>query len=727
MRPRSTKNNRTRTALTRAAGAVAESVERRVLMAADFSLSNGVLTVNGTAAADSIDVAPTSNLKANVTVTLNGVSSVIYVSAAKPVHRVVINAGAGGDTIFVYAQNEYPYLVDGSGDPTTGFINSVSVSAGPGADDVQFNGDHQVPVTLDGGDGNDALRGISFYGNQSRLANVIMSGGAGDDVIGFTFAQVSNAFMSGGPGNDRFVHLFSGNFTTTALNRAATVSGGDGVDTIELYSDDYLPATIDMNGPVIQTPNFAAGPGTTIGADVENVSGVPGFGPTTIVGNGLNNTFALTGNAATVFGSGGDDTFVGAANGSSLSGGPGSDTADYSAQTADLVIDLGNYQPSGPHDTFFDGSVEKAVGGSGNDHIYGSTGPNSLQGNGGNDSLYGEGGVDALFGGAGNDTMSASGGLASYVDGGTGTADVAYVDLRLDTAYNVESIFRYNANGYFAPNYVKLTGTTFGTAGSYNNNGNTIAKATDGNLATYFDATAASGAFVGIDLGSALEVGQIRFAPRSGSAARMVGGSFQASNDKTFANGTAVVYTVSTAPTNGVLTVVPVATGTTAYRYWRYVAPANSYGNVAEVQLFGIPKAAKLTGTTFGTAGSYNNNGNTVAKATDGNLSTYFDAPTAAGGFVGIDIGLVKRTVTQIKFAPRSGYASRMVGGYFQASTSASFGAFDSTIAYSVTAAPASGGLTTVNVDVSAGYRYWRYVAPANSYGNVAEFQLFGF
>jgi len=42
-----------------------------------------------------------------------------------------------------------------------------------------------------------------------------------------------------------------------------------------------------------------------------------------------------------------------------------------------------------------------------------------------------------------------------------------------------------------------------------------------------------------------------------------------------------------------------------------------------------------LTGTVIGTSGSYNNQGNTAAKAFDGNLSTFFDAPTASGSYAG--------------------------------------------------------------------------------------------
>jgi hypothetical protein len=79
----------------------------------------------------------------------------------------------------------------------------------------------------------------------------------------------------------------------------------------------------------------------------------------------------------------------------------------------------------------------------------------------------------------------------------------------------------------------------------------------------------------------------------------------------------------------------------------------------------------KLSGTVIGTAGSFGNNPNlTAAKAVDGNLTTYFDAATANGVWVGLDLGSARK-VTSVAFAPRAGFGGRMVGGRFQASNTA--------------------------------------------------------
>ena len=205
----------------------------------------------------------------------------------------------------------------------------------------------------------------------------------------------------------------------------------------------------------------------------------------------------------------------------------------------------------------------------------------------------------------------------------------------------------------------------------------------------------------------------------------MTGGVFQASNDINFASGVVTVYTVTGTPASGSLTTVTPST-TTAYRYWRYLAPNGSYGDIAEFELFGGGSAslAQRTGTTYGTSGSYQNDGNTIAKATDSNLSTFYDGSAANGNAIGLDLGSAQ-TVSEIKYAPRSGYASRMVGGVFQASNDINFASGVTTL-YTISATPGSGSLTTVTLSSPVTDRYYRYLAPNGSYGDVAEVEFFG-
>jgi len=74
----------------------------------------------------------------------------------------------------------------------------------------------------------------------------------------------------------------------------------------------------------------------------------------------------------------------------------------------------------------------------------------------------------------------------------------------------------------------------------------------------------------------------------------------------------------------------------------------------------------KLTGTVIGTQGSWNNIGNTIHKAFDGDLNTFLTVlQQTAAGWDWI-LGRCEECHYTIKFCPRSGYEQRMIGGIFQ-------------------------------------------------------------
>ncbi len=733
----------------RTAAVLIEPVERRVLMSAAV-LSNGVLIVTGTAGADAItvklqgadqddDAAP----PAEFIVTVGGRTQTF---PAASVTSLVVNAGDGQDTVAVTDGTS----TSGS-NPDLDFsafnADTVSVAGGAGNDDIRVDFeifDSSTPtvarVAVDGGDGDDS---VEYTG----LAGAVLHGGAGDDVLAATgdvsvdmYGDDGDDYLTatGYNGGDELAHMYGGagddTFNTDDIDNFITVSGGDGTDTI-----DEFDAGEQVRGNVISLDGTAHG---NIDADdtVENVTIGQSANDLTVIGNASDNVIDFstanagnstlegaggndrligprTGTGTTLDGGAGDDTLVAGGGPTTFVGGAGTDVADYSARTDNLAVYLDGSKPSGdaadPTDTF-DGTTERVYAGSGNDLIVGTAGNNALYGNAGDDTLVSNGGTDALFGGAGNDTLNARDGGATYIDGGPGT-DVANVDATGDTTINVETVNKPTTA-------VRLTGTTFGTSGSNRNSGNTVAKATDGSLATFYDGVAANGNVVGLDLGSARVVTGIGYAPRGGFESRMVGGTFQASNAADFSTGVVTAYTISAAPAAGKLTSVAPATSA-AYRYWRYVSPSGSFGDVAEFELFGPATPGRLAGTASGSA-AYANGTNTFANAVDGNLSTFFDAAATSGAFVELDLGGAA-TVSQIAFAPRGGYASRMVGGTFQASTTADFSAGVTTV-YTVQAAPASGSLTTVNVPATTA-RYWRYLGPTGGHANLAEFQLFGF
>lgn len=159
----------------------------------------------------------------------------------------------------------------------------------------------------------------------------------------------------------------------------------------------------------------------------------------------------------------------------------------------------------------------------------------------------------------------------------------------------------------------KLTGGTLvGTEGSFGNvAATTKAAAVDGNLDTYFDAPQGSG-WVGYDLGSGgvSVITRVRYAPRANFPVRMVGGVFQGANTSDFSNAV-TLFTVTAQPAVGVLT-EQIISNATPYRYVRYLSPGNGFGNVAEVEFWGLKaNAPVITSSTatrdlvFGTAFGY--------------------------------------------------------------------------------------------------------------------------
>ncbi len=140
--------------------------------------------------------------------------------------------------------------------------------------------------------------------------------------------------------------------------------------------------------------------------------------------------------------------------------------------------------------------------------------------------------------------------------------------------------------------------------------------------------------------------GQIRFFPRLNSPDRMVGGRFQGSHDGvTYTD----LYTIRTLPANGQWTMALLALDLKNFRYLRYLSMDSTYGNVAEVEFYSGTgaHALKLTGRPFGTPGSFQNSGNAFSNVFDGDTTTYFDAPTPNGNFVGIDQGGASGTVVK--------------------------------------------------------------------------------
>ncbi|RDJ20095.1 hypothetical protein DWF00_16405 [Bosea caraganae] len=105
-------------------------------------------------------------------------------------------------------------------------------------------------------------------------------------------------------------------------------------------------------------------------------------------------------------GGAGNDALIGGAGDDVLKGGDGVDTADYSADTAGVVVNLATGSAIGEASGQDELSgIETVLGGAGNDALTGDAAANTLNGGAGNDALDGGAGDDTLIGGEGSDTL----------------------------------------------------------------------------------------------------------------------------------------------------------------------------------------------------------------------------------------------------------------------------------------------------------------------------------
>jgi regulation of enolase protein 1 (concanavalin A-like superfamily) len=138
---------------------------------------------------------------------------------------------------------------------------------------------------------------------------------------------------------------------------------------------------------------------------------------------------------------------------------------------------------------------------------------------------------------------------------------------------------------------------------------------------------------------------------------------------------------------------------------------------VPAVGLEGLRKTAKVVGT-FGTS-PYSATA-TFDKAFDGDISTYFDGGSATG-YAGIELA-EPTVITAARFYPRSTYNIRAFRGVIQGSNSKESGYVD---LYQFNATPFSTAWTTVRINNTTAYRFYRYYSPPYGYTNAAEIEFY--
>ncbi len=136
----------------------------------------------------------------------------------------------------------------------------------------------------------------------------------------------------------------------------------------------------------------------------------------------------------------------------------------------------------------------------------------------------------------------------------------------------------------------------------------------------------------------------------------------------------------------------------------------------AITQAAGATKINATPYTTLGISGSHG-----AEMLSDGDLKTYFRASRANYAWCGLDLG-DRYVVTSLKFAPAS--ILTHVLGMFEGANNRDFS--DAIPLQIITGNAQTGKLTELSVTCSRGVRYVRYVGPADSYGALAELEVWG-
>ncbi|PAY20401.1 hypothetical protein CKO51_06075 [Rhodopirellula sp. SM50] len=341
-----------------------ESLQKRELMAADVSLDDGILQINGTDSGDAVEISYRAGDtdRSQIQVAVLGQTTQLFDNSAATIQQIVFRGHAGNDRV-QNNTNIFSRFYGGDGDDIL-----IGGSAGDLIDGQNGND------TLYGGAGNDSLYG--GYGNDriyagdgndrafGHFGDDYITGQAGDDIIvggqdddtlwGYTgndriYGNAGDDWISGGGGNDR-------------------VYGQDGNDKLYGYTgDDVIYA----------------------GAGDDYVSGWQGRD--VILGEAGNDRIYGGSESDRIYGQAGNDSIYGGDGDDRIYGHEGQDVLDGQVGN-DLVVGG-------------DGN-DKLYGWTGNDHVYGGDGDDYLSGWHGNDKLFGGDGDDRIYGGEGDDEIS---------------------------------------------------------------------------------------------------------------------------------------------------------------------------------------------------------------------------------------------------------------------------------------------------------------------------------
>lgn len=142
------------------------------------------------------------------------------------------------------------------------------------------------------------------------------------------------------------------------------------------------------------------------------------------------------------------------------------------------------------------------------------------------------------------------------------------------------------------------------------------------------------------------------------------------------------------------------------------------------------PATVKLSGTPIGSqnvdygTGRPSSTVNTLACAFDGDLGTFYASYDRSRTWVGLDLG-TPHVIKRVGWCPRSGQPKRVQLALFEGSNSPDF--LDAVPLFLIPDAGLEGQMTYAKVPVTRGFRYVRYVGPADARCNIGELEFWGY
>ncbi|HEY5949265.1 MAG TPA: hypothetical protein VIV40_27415 [Kofleriaceae bacterium] len=437
--------------------------------------------VNASSAADTIEIGADG-----AAVAATGLSTEVRVTNGDPgLDRLVVN-GDANDRVNINgspAADNMVVIADPSGLLYDGGAFNILVAPsaaipvkvnGLGGDDtIATAGSVTSPLTFDGGDGNDQLRGgyaddrlLGGAGNdtvEGRLgidtvllgdgddtdvwnpgdSSDVIDGGAGADALVFNASNAGETIdvRANGAHVSLFRDIGSVTLDLGAVERFDVRCRG-GIDNVVVNPLTGTSAT-EVNVDLAASPGI---PGGDAQPDVVVVNGEPTVATIDVAGEGA--AVAANGLGATLRVVGGEpslDRLVVHGRVLNVNGSPAADTMTIMADASGPLYDGGNFNtlvaPSGVAEVIVKGnsgddtintigSVTTALtidGGDGNDTIFGGVGADRLIGGAGNDIVEGRMGADTLLLGDGDDTFIWNPGDASdVVEGSLGSDAVIF-------------------------------------------------------------------------------------------------------------------------------------------------------------------------------------------------------------------------------------------------------------------------------------------------------------